>query len=1063
MIKTKITLNFFWLCFFLFSSFNLSAQQKEWSGQVLDQNSNEPLIGVNILIKGTNTGSITDINGKFSIKAKENQNLVFTYIGYKMLEVQLKQTTNLTKVFLSENNKTLNEVVVVGYGVQKKATAVGSIASAKGDELLKVGGVTNVSEALQGLMPGVVAVNTDSKPGADAAQITIRGVGSWVSSSPLVLVDGIERDMNDVDPNEIESISVLKDASATAVYGVKGANGVILITTKRGSNQKPSISLSTNFGFKQPTAGPKYADYITTMNMWNEAATNDLQWSKLIPESTIAAWKNAYATGNVGPYNQYFPEINWWNEIVKNIGYEQQYNINITGGTEFMRYFSSLGYLYDGDIFKNSKNSLFNPTFDYQRYNWRTNFDFQLSKSTVLSLNLSGNQGYRSQPGYRVDGNDVNNDGAFGQPQFFSSLYTASSHEFPIYWPDGTYGLSAGGGGNLIMNFDRGQRIYKSYQNFIDVLFKQDLTSVIKGLSFKGKFAFTTSSQSESDIQLTKGGNFGQNNYIGYSKEYDYSKPLADGGYALLSSKRWFNDLYQGERPAASYDNLKNGGYNKSLYYEAAFNYSRSFGDHNVTALALFNRNEVDGLQSGSTSMLKFTDREENWVSRVTYNWKERYLFEFNGAYSGSEKFAKGKRFQFFPSYSIGWRISEEPILKNFAGKYLDNLKVRFSSGMVGYDLSAPAFTYEQLYVNAGGSIKFGDTTASDYGPLYTEGAAANPNATWETANKQNLGIDLMLFNKLTATIDLYQEKRSGILMQVQTPGWSGIGQATGNVGMTKSHGVELELGWNDKIGKNWNYWVKSNLAVNENRVVYKNDPAHLADYLKAAGKPIGVQSNLQVVGYYNSLDDIYNYSVANNTATQNKLVPGDFMYLDYNADGTINSSTDKVPSKYINYPQTTYGATLGFRYKSIQLSVMFYGVANIYKYVDSNMLWDLTSGNSGNYYANPNVTGRWTIDNAVNAVKPSLHSDFGGYSMVGGTTYSYQDASYLRLKTLEISYDLDKLFLKKVGIKSIQIYMNGNNLLTFTGFNKQLDPEGNSVSLYPIVKRYNIGTRISF
>ena len=1058
----KIKLTYAFLGLFLLLSSALFAQQRDWKGQVLDSKTNEPLIGVSVLVKGTSAGTITDYDGRFSVKAAVNQTLTLSYVGYITLEISLKPTTNLTSVLLSEDSRALDEVVVVGYGVQKKASSVGSISSTKGDDLLKAGSVTTVSEALQGMMPGVVAINTDSKPGADAADILIRAKGSWQSSQPLVMVDGIERNMNDVDANEIESISVLKDASATAVYGVKGANGVILITTKRGTVTKPKISLTTNFGFKQPLNTPEYADNVTGMRMWNEALTNDLKYSSLIPESTISAWENAYSQGIVGPYNQYFPQINWWDEIVKEVGYQQQYNINISGGSDFMKYFASVGYLNDGDIFNSKKNELFDPSFKYQRYNWRSNFDFQLTKTSVLSINLSGKQGYRSQTGYRMNDDNGEDDNTFGQPQFFQTLYSAPRNSFPIMYEEGNYGVASAGGGNLVMLFDRGQRMYKYYQNFIDANFKQDLSFITKGLSFNTKFGYNASSDTRSDIQRNQGGNFGEASYIAYYREYDYTKPLGNNTYALKQEKRWVNNDFQGDRPSASYDNTLNGGFGKRMYYEFAFNYNRSFGDHNITALALMNRNEIEGLKSGSNTVMQFKENDESWVSRFTYNWKERYLAEFNGAYSGSQKFAPGKRFKFFPSYSIGWRISEEPYVKKITGKALDNLKIRYSSGTVGFDrIPGIDYTYIQLY-NSGGNITLGENERVTYGPLYTEGAAANVNATWETAYKQNLGIDLMVFNKLTATVDMYSEKREGILMGVSLPAFFGIKAAQANIGKTKSRGIEIELGWNDKIGKDFSYWMKANYAINENRIVYKDDALGIPQYRKDEGKPIGYQNRYQSNGYYQSLDDIYNYSTANDGTTQGKLIPGDLMYLDYNSDGKIDSF-DKIPMLYNNYPQNTYGATLGIRYKQFQVNAMFYGVIDVYKDVDGNMLWDLANGAQGNYIANPNVIDRWTAENAATAVKPALHSDFRSYSMIGGTTYSFQNAAYLRLKNLEFSYDFKAKMLKKVGIRNLQLYANANNLFTITKFNKQIDPEGNSVSLYPLVRRYNIGTRISF
>lgn len=322
----------------------VSAQDITLKGQVWDEVLNEPLIGVNVLVKGTSQGVITDFDGNFIITAKKNQVLVFSFIGYRDVQIVVKPGINLSRVLMSEDSQMIEEVVVVGYGQQTKTSSVGAIATTKGDDLLKVGSVNSVSEALQGQMPGVTAISTNSKPGADQADILIRGKATWGSAAPLCLVDGMERNFNDVDINEIESISVLKDASATAVYGVKGANGVILVTTKRGSNDKPKVNFSANFGLKQPTANIKWAPYTTSMRLYNEALAAEGLWDRTIPQTTIAAWENAFRTGNYGPYNDYFPQVDWWDEMVKGAGFQQNYNLNIRGGTERMAYFASIGY-----------------------------------------------------------------------------------------------------------------------------------------------------------------------------------------------------------------------------------------------------------------------------------------------------------------------------------------------------------------------------------------------------------------------------------------------------------------------------------------------------------------------------------------------------------------------------------------------------------------------------------------------------------------------------------------------------------------------------------------------
>lgn len=1037
------------------------AQEVSIKGKVIDD-TRSGIPGVTVIVKNTQIGTITDVNGNYTlIVPGDSKILVFSFVGMNTIEKEINGQGEIN-VTLQTESQGIDEVVIVGYGQQKKLSSVASISQVKGDDLKEIAGATNVSEQLQGIMPGVTVVNTSSKPGdALNTDLFIRGKNSWVSSSILALVDGVERDFNDIDPNEIETISVLKDASATAVYGVKGANGVILITTKRGSLKDPEISFESNFAWKSPTTIPEFSDYVTSMQKWNEAVTNDQQWDKLIPKSTIDAWSNALNTGDFGPYNKYFPQINWWDEIVQT-GTSQKYNISIRGGTNLVKYFTSLGYMDDGDIFKTQKSELYDPSFGYKRFNWRTNFDFNLTKSSILSINLSGHYGYRNQMGYHANPQE---NLSTGERSFFNSIYLSPRNIFPIKYEDGTFGLDHVGEGNLIANFDLGQRLFKTNQNFIDVVFKQDLDFIVKGLKSHAKLSYNTYSGALTEIERYASGknDFDTRNIIGYYRAYDYSKPLPDGGYSLRTSKRW-PELFQGDYPSANYDMVMNGGYQKKLYYEFGADYEKTVNGHNLTAMALMNRYEDFGLKRGSSSSLRFPIRNEAWVSRITYNWNERYLVELNGAYTGSQKFARGKRFGFFPSYALGWRVSEEPLVKRIFGtKVLTNFKVRYSKGIIGYDQSAPEYAYIQVYSNIGRGVSFGDYSKYIYGPLYTEGDAANVNATWETAKKQNLGFEIGIINKLNITLDLFNENRDGILMTVATPGWMGIAEPTGNIGKTKNHGFEIEVSWRDKIGKSVNYWLKANYATSENRIVYKNDPYKLDNYLKNEGKPIDVQRNLLVTGYYTSLDDIYNGPTANNVATQNKLIPGDLLYADYNADGKIQDYEDKVPMKELSYPTATYGFSGGLNYKGFGMSFNFYGVTNISKQVDGNLFWDLEDGNAGTFSANTDVIHAWTPDNANNATKPALHSDFRNYSMRNGTTFLFQDASYLRLKNLELNYLIPKKILKNMGISKLQIYANGNNLLTFTKYFKIIDPEQSGAFVYPLIKRYNLGFRISF
>lgn len=1043
-----------------FSSVALHAQQTLWRGQVQDASTGDPLVGVGVVIKNTTIGVITDFEGNFSLHASKDDVLEFSCVGYTPKEISLKNYSQIGIVYLEEDTELLEEVVVVGYGVQKKASSVGAIATTGGEDLLKVGSVSSVSSALQGQMPGVTAINKTSKPGADDASLFIRGKSTWGNAAPLVLIDGIERDFNDVDVNEIESISVLKDASATAVYGVKGANGVILLTTKRGGERKQVVSFSSNFGFKQPSASPKWADYVTSMKQFNRAQANDANWGALIPESTIAAWENAYATGNYGPYNDVFPEVDWWNELVKDVGYEQSYNLNVRGGTKVMSYFVSLGYLHDGDIFRTVEQEKFDPSFSYRRYNWRSNFDFNITKTTKLSVNVAGKIGYQNQPSYYQNSGDED-------ARFFGVMLEAPSNEFPIKYSNGIWGDGLSSDQNIMcLMLEGGSRTQKSHQAFYDVVLDQKLDFITKGLSIKASLSYTTSSTWSSQIMpgkiLGTGDDLNaQRTHIRINRVYDYVNPIyGDDGsiYYNYSEKRYPDDNAVGDLPVGgSYDSFK--AYGRKLYYEVALNYARKFGAHDVTGLFLFNRKMNE---STAGAVMNFPAYEEDWVGRVTYNYKGRYLAEFNGAYTGSEKFAPGKRFGFFPSASVGWRISEEPWIKNWAKDVLTNLKIRYSYGVVGNDNGATRFNYIQKFNMISGGAEFGKYQTGVWGPLYSEGKLADPDATWEEAVKQNLGIEIGLWDKLTVVVDLFDEKRENILMTRNTiPSWadSGIEFPQVNLGKTKNHGLEVELDWKDRIGKFY-YYAKYNFATSENRIVFIDDPKAQDDYLKQAGKSIGYVQKYLSTGNFTSLDDIYNSAQSGITGgSHNSLVPGDLYYIDYNGDGVINQN-DRVPMTELNYPVTTMGLTLGGSYKNFGFNMLWYAALNVYKEAIPAYLWDFPAGN---VKAQPNTHDAWTVADAsaTGIVRPTIHVN-NSYNSVA-STYSYTDHSYLRLKTLELNYQLPDRWAKKMRMSKMQVYVNGNNLLTFTRGDSRRDPEHGGQTVYPMIRRYNVGFRLGF
>lgn len=1045
-----------WMCLLFFSLLLspplLWGQNRNIKGQIVDAKSNEPLIGVNITVEGTSNGTISDVDGHFTLTATPDAVLKISYIGYREILLKVADLKKDAIIFLEEDSKQLEEVVVVGYGVQKKVTSVGSITQTGGNELMKGGSVNSVSEALQGKLNGVVAINSSGMPGDNEVKMYIRGKSTWDNTDPLVLVDGIERNMNDVDMNEIESISVLKDASATAVYGVRGGNGVILITTKRGTDTAPVINFSANYTFKSPTTSMKLADHVTAMQAYNMAMANDASWDKLIPQSTIDAWSRAYAEGNYGAYNDVFPYVNWWDELITG-GFTQNYNINIRGGTDYMKYFASAGYQGDGDIYDLKKNDDFDPRHTYKRYNWRSNFDFNFTKSTKLSINIAGSMGYRNK--------SIDNDSPFNR------ILTESTSDHPIMYSDGNWGDDEEKNPVANMNLG-GAKLRKTFQGWYDASLEQKLDFITKGLKVAAKVSYSSSSTTNTDV-YRGGGSADQalKSIVRYHRVYDYANPVVntDGTitYPMIEDKRLPTSESVPLPPGVTmWDGLD--AYTRRFYYEFSVAYNRSFNDHNVSALALVNRKIYDERYTeNNTQYMRFPNYNEDWVGRVTYNWKERYLTEMNISYTGSEKFARGERFGLFPSFSLGWRLSEEPFIKKSIGKVLTNAKFRYSWGKVGSDAGAKRWNYIQQFTSDGNITLGTDASGQIWGPLYHEGDVANLNSTWEKSTKQNLGIEIGLWNKLDITLDLFDEKRKDILMEPQTTSFiTGAKFNALNIGSTKNHGLELELHYNDKIGSDFRYHVGFTLASSENRVVFRDDPVNGPDHLKEAGKPIGHQNRYLAVGNYETIDDVFNNAQTGsiNSVAPGQVVPGDFIYIDFDSNGILNGQ-DKVAVDELNYPLHTYGLNLGFEWKGLSFSAMFYAPTGVYKLVNSVYS---ASFKSGKINAQPDVMNAWTPEtaNTTGVRAPALHLTNDGAFNGTESTYRYQNFSYLRLKTMELGYNLPKKWLKTVGLKSLQVYVTGNNLLTWWGGDDRIDPEGEQVQ-YPILRSFTSGVRVSF
>lgn len=1021
------------------------AQSKTIRGVVQDTEGNS-LPGVNIILQGTTVGAVTDIDGNYTIVIDDTKNatLMYSFIGYKQQLIEVGNKTNIN-VELESDDEMLEDVVVVGYGKQKKASVVGSITQAKGEDLLQAGSVTTISEALTGLLPGVTTMQAAGQPGSTAASILIRGRSSWTDSSPLYLVDGIERDFNDLDPNEVESISVLKDASATAVYGVKAANGVILVTTKTGVKGKAKVSFSSNWGMKDPTIDTEYAsDMATNLEYYNLAQMNDGNYDKLVPQYYVDRWRDpAYADN---PFYQYTSFIN----DLYGKGYTQQYNLNISGGNDFVNYFTSFGYNYDGDIFDLEEQPEFDPRTYQHRLNWRTNLDFNFTKTTKFSVKLSGdmtnwNGNYATK---NTNSGVAGNGGSIMQRLYSTALINA-----PAVYDDGKMGYDYNNSINVnYLGMIEREGSYGKRKNrlYTDFILKQDLT---KHLYAQGKFSYNYSRNYLSDI--SKRWNDAPIYY--YIPSSDGFSPDVDENGEIITMPIELDDFENPARLA----NEKIDGYSSDIYYEFSLNYNRQIGAHDIGGLALFQRRKR---KNGAN----FPNFEEGWVGRLTYGYNDRYLIEVNGAYNGNENFAPGKRFGFFPSLAAGWVLSEESFVKeNF--NFIDFFKIRYSYGEIGSDkgLGNNRFAYLSSYSSTQINMEYGylPTMTGNKNSTglytYTEGDPAVLDVTWETAIKQNLGFEFNVFeNRLKTTLDLFNETRENILMQRNTiPVWYGNSYPYSNIGETKNHGFDLEFEWNDNISDDLSYWLKANISLSENRIIERDDPIPTPEYRKEAGKPIGWNSGLQSMGLFQDWNDIYTYT---GTSLRSNYIPGDLIMNDYNADGIIDIN-DMVAIGNPSYATKSFAFSTGVQYGNWSLTVMFNGMWDLSKQISNNYLYAYETNSSlGFMLKNNEQKDSWTTWNN-DSETPVIHTSSTDYYKTL-STYSLRDASFLRLRNVELKYKLPKEVLKRsTFFDNVEVYVNGNNLYTWQTLPKAFDPEAAKLEVYPITRRYNVGLRFSF
>ena len=1041
-MKTKLNRKIPALVFcLLFSCIMASAQQFTAKGVVVDSNG-EPVIGGGVALKSDATvGTVTDLDGNFTLTVPgDNAVLVVSFIGMETVEVPVSRSA--MRIVLNDDTLMLEETIVVGYGQQKKASVVGAITQTTGEVLERAAGVSSVGAALTGNLPGVVTTQSTGMPGEEDPKITIRSGSSWNGNDPLVLVDGIERPMTSVDISSVESISVLKDASATAVYGVKGANGVILVTTKRGQEGKARIDVGFNATMKSPSKLPGKYDSYDALMARNVALEHELalmgadSWAFVRPQAFIENYRNQTTLEQ----KERYPNVDWQKELFNDFAMSYQANINVSGGTKFVKYFASADYTNEGDLFKVFPNNRgYESGYGYDRINVRSNLDFKITNTTTLKVNLAGSSARRTAPTMNST-NDI-----WQIQQQWAGAYNIAPDVFLPVYSDGAWGYYPiiSNVTNSAQNLSVGG-LYETTTNRIntDFTLEQDLSFITKGLSARAMISW--------DNQFVESGR-------GVSDMYN--DPVVkwidpDTGKTTYKTPQTPYHNFDYQQPikwTTGGGSVNNWSTMRNLYYQGQINWARTFAEkHDVSAMGLFSRQE-----NATGSMIPMY--REDWAFRTTYSWNGRYHAEYNGAYNGSEKFSDVNRFAFFNSGAIGWTISEEPFMKWFREKRLiEVLKVRASYGQIGDDNVGQRWLYMSQWAY-GGSTTMDPTLTSSIYEWYRESAIGNPDVQWETVTKLNVGIDYSILKGLFAgTLEFFQDDRTDILVNGSdrsVPAYYGGTPPTVNLGRVRASGYELELRVNKSFANGLRLWGNFNMTHAKNVILQKDDPELRPAYQKDAGFSIGQYKSHIDAGFLQSWDEVYG-SPAHDTNDAQRL-PGDYYIVDFNGDGVVDSK-DSAPYGYTGTPENTYNATIGFEWKGFSAFAQFYGVTNVTR--------DVPLQSFGSKLNTVYDMGTWwsPLTPKADVVVPS----FNRTPSYNDATQFLFDGSYIRLKNIEIAYTAVGGWVKKIGLDSMKIFINGNNLWLWTRMpddrESNLSGYSGGGGAYPTVRRYNLGVKIT-
>ncbi len=1011
------------------------------TGTVTASDNNEPVIGANIWLKNSSIGAITDIDGKYSITVEGVGGVLeFSYMGYKKQEIAIANQ-KVINVVLEPDTEVLDEVVVVGYGSQKKESVVGAISTLD-IKKLKVPGAS-ISNVLAGQLSGVVAMSRSGEPGKNSsADFYIRGVSSFKgTSTPLVLVDGIERDLDLVDTDDIATFSILKDASASAVYGVRGANGVILITTKKGEVGKPAINVRTEFGFTTPTKRPEM--------------TNSAQWAELYNE---AFGRQYYSEEEIQKYRDHvdadlYPDVNWFDALFDDMAANQRVNLSITGGGDNIKYYVSGSFYNESSIYKNAGNIYgYDSSIRYNKFNFRANVDLNLTKSTVLNVNLANIYEKSFGPGYGDNDSSI-----------WSYAFMTSPNAFPVEYSDGKLSGPSTDSGfnpwNMLVHSGYREQFWNSAQSLIGVT--QDfgeLWEPLKGLTANIKFSW--------DAWNTTLQRRDKNPTFYHARGRD-----DDGGliYDDNNQDGEWDPVHTGDESLGF--RIGRSG-TMTRYLEGSLNYNRVFGNHRVGALLLYNQKIHTNTQAGSgDAALPY--KNQGLAARATYAFKDTYFAEVNMGYNGSENFARGHRFGFFPAVAIGWMMSNEKWFEPLTNT-IDMLKFKGSYGKVGNDDigGQRRWVYEST-IATGGTWQYGQS-ANQGGSGIRIGEVENLSASWEEATKLNVGVEFSLFNKLRVQADYFREEREGIFLQrAGLPAIVGLSTTPYvNVGKTLNKGFDANLEYTHQIGDVL-LTARGNFTFNRNELLDNDEPDWEYKYQNRVGKPFGSGGSMQpfglvALGLFESQEEIDNSP----RQTFGTYRVGDIKYQDINGDGIIDTQ-DQIAIGYTNLPEIMYGFGVGAQWKNWDFNVFFQGAAHTSFFLGgSSIKSPFSSGNMERAAVNSDVYGNvWmsanTPEQNANVTYPRLSNGSGGAGASNNTqssTWWMRDGSFMRLKNIELGYTLPKSLTTKTFIKSLRFYVSGSNVLTFSSF-KLWDPEKGSSdgSGYPLNRVFTIGFNANF